>query len=38
MTRLMTGDRWRAANAYYFGLRWRAVVVLAVAYVAVRMI
>ncbi len=38
MTRLMTGDRWRDANAWFFGMRWRAVVVLAVAYVAVRML
>lgn len=38
MRRLMTAARWREANGYYFGHGWRAIAVVAVAYVALRMI
>lgn len=38
MTRLMTGDRWRDANAWFFGLKWRGAVVACVAYLLWRML
>ena len=38
MRRLMTAARWRDANAYYYGIGWRGAIVVAVAYVALRMI
>ncbi len=38
MRRLMTASRWRDANAFYYGIGWRAAVALAVTYLAVRMI
>ncbi len=38
MRRLMLAERWRNDNGWYFGLHWRAAVVVGALYLIARMI